>query len=50
MRCTLIGRVVNVCFHDLISCVDWKDEEGNFHNKFEVHFGIEQMIEDYVMT
>jgi hypothetical protein len=30
--------------------VDWKDVEGNYHDQFEVQFGIEQMIEDDVMT
>jgi hypothetical protein len=30
--------------------VDWKDVEGPFNDQFEVKFGIEQMIEDDVMT
>jgi hypothetical protein len=30
--------------------VDWNDVEGKFHDQFEVQFGIEQMIEDDVMT
>jgi hypothetical protein len=27
-----------------------KDAAGNFHDKFEVLYGLEQMIEDDVMT
>jgi hypothetical protein len=30
--------------------VDWKDVEGKFHEKFEVLLGIEQMIEDDILT
>jgi hypothetical protein len=30
--------------------VNWKDVVGKFHDKFEVKFGIEQMIDDDDMT
>jgi hypothetical protein len=30
--------------------VDWKVVEGHFRDEFEVKFGIEQMLDDDVMT
>jgi hypothetical protein len=30
--------------------VDWKDEEGKFHDQLDAQFGIEQMKKDDVMT
>jgi hypothetical protein len=35
---------------DLKCYVDWKDVEGKFHDQFEVLCGLDQMIEDDVIT
>jgi hypothetical protein len=48
----VIGKVVNVCCHELICSVMWigKDVAGNFHDQFEVVCGLEQMKKDDVMS
>jgi hypothetical protein len=40
------------CWHDKFESALWigEDVTGRFHDKFEVLFGLEQMIEDDAMT
>jgi hypothetical protein len=47
-----IGTDDNGCCHDKIESAMWigMDVTGCFHNQFEVLFGLEEMIEDNVIT
>jgi hypothetical protein len=47
-----IGTDVKECFHDVIwsAMLIGNDVTGSFHDQFEILCGLEQMIEDDVMT
>jgi hypothetical protein len=52
LRCTVYGTDGGKCCHDLNWSAMWtgKDMTGWFHEKYEVIYGLEQMIESDVMT
>jgi hypothetical protein len=52
LRCSVDLTYVKEWFHDIFWSAVWIGNEvtGRFHEQFEVLCGLEQMIEDDVMT